>query len=55
MGQMIYLKNVVTLALDAEKCVRCETRLLVCPQAVLSRSKKGRIRELLLVSGGGAA
>jgi NAD-dependent dihydropyrimidine dehydrogenase PreA subunit len=38
MGQMIYLKNVVTLALDEEKCFGCGTCLLVCPHAVLGRS-----------------
>ncbi len=36
MGQMIYLKNVVTLELDQEKCVGCGMCLLVCPHAVLS-------------------
>jgi ferredoxin len=36
MGQLIYLKNVVTLGLDQEKCVGCGTCLLVCPHAVLS-------------------
>ena len=36
MGQLIYLKDVVTLKLDQEKCVGCGTCLLVCPHAVLS-------------------
>ncbi len=35
MGQLIYLKNVVSLALDEEKCVDCGMCLLVCPHAVL--------------------
>lgn len=36
MSQLIYLKDVVTLKLDQEKCVACGTCLLVCPHAVLS-------------------
>jgi NAD-dependent dihydropyrimidine dehydrogenase PreA subunit len=36
MGQSIYLKNVVTLTLDQNKCMGCGTCLLVCPHAVLS-------------------
>jgi NAD-dependent dihydropyrimidine dehydrogenase PreA subunit len=36
MGQMIYLKNVVTLALDEEKCTGCGMCIMVCPHAVLS-------------------
>ncbi|OGP65168.1 MAG: ferridoxin [Deltaproteobacteria bacterium RBG_13_47_9] len=36
MGQSVYLKNVVTLNLDQEKCVACGLCLLVCPHAVLS-------------------
>jgi NAD-dependent dihydropyrimidine dehydrogenase PreA subunit len=43
MGQMIYLKNVVTLALDEEKCLGCGTCLLVCPHTVLGRSN-GKVR-----------
>ncbi len=35
MGQLIYLKNVVTLALEQEKCVGCGMCLIVCPHAVL--------------------
>ena len=34
MGQMIYLKDVVTLRLDKEKCIGCGMCLAVCPQAV---------------------
>ncbi len=36
MGQLIYLKDVVTLRLDRKKCVGCGMCLLVCPHAVLS-------------------
>jgi ferredoxin len=35
MGQLVYLKDVVTLKLDGEKCVGCGACLLVCPHAVL--------------------
>jgi len=38
MGQLVYLKNVVTLKLDEEKCMGCGTCLLVCPHAVLRRA-----------------
>lgn len=36
MGQLAYLKNVVTLELDQAKCTGCGMCLLVCPQAVLT-------------------
>jgi ferredoxin len=36
MGRLIYLKNVVTLTLDQDKCMGCGTCLFVCPHAVLS-------------------
>jgi NAD-dependent dihydropyrimidine dehydrogenase PreA subunit len=36
MGQLIYLKDVVTLKLDQKKCMRCGMCLSVCPHAVLS-------------------
>jgi ferredoxin len=36
MGQMVYLKDVVTLRLEKEKCVGCGVCTLVCPHAVLS-------------------
>lgn len=35
MGQLIYLKDVVTLKLDQKKCMGCGMCLLVCPHAVL--------------------
>jgi NAD-dependent dihydropyrimidine dehydrogenase PreA subunit len=42
MGQMVYLKDVVTLTLDEEKCVGCGMCLFVCPHAVL-RPTNGRV------------
>ncbi|KAF0120234.1 MAG: 4Fe-4S protein [bacterium] len=36
MGQQVYIKDVVTLKLDQEKCTGCGMCLLVCPHAVLS-------------------
>ena len=36
MNRLVYLKDVVTLKLDGEKCVGCGMCLLVCPHAVLS-------------------
>jgi ferredoxin len=38
MGQLIYLKDVVTLKLDGEKCIGCGMCLIVCPHAVLSQT-----------------
>jgi ferredoxin len=38
MGQLTYLKDVVTLRSDREKCIGCGMCLLVCPQAVLSHT-----------------
>jgi ferredoxin len=35
-SQLVYLKDVVTLRLDREKCIGCGACLLVCPHAVLS-------------------
>ncbi len=43
MGELIYLKDVVTLRLDEEKCVGCRMCLEVCPHAVLA-SSNGRVR-----------
>jgi ferredoxin len=36
MNRLIYLGDVVTLKLDAQKCTGCGMCLLVCPHAVLS-------------------
>jgi len=36
MGQLVYLKNVVSLKLDQERCAGCGVCLSVCPHAVLS-------------------
>lgn len=43
MAQFIYLKDVATLSLDAEKCFGCGMCLEVCPQGVLARDN-GKIR-----------
>lgn len=43
MAELAYLKDVVTLRLDEEKCGGCGTCLLVCPHAVLVPSN-GRVR-----------
>ena len=34
MGHLVYLKDVVTLTLDREKCVGCGMCTVVCPHAV---------------------
>jgi len=36
MVDFVYLKDVVTLELDIDKCVGCGVCLIVCPHAVLS-------------------
>ncbi len=36
MGKLIYLKNVVSLALDEDKCTGCGMCVTVCPRDVLS-------------------
>jgi NAD-dependent dihydropyrimidine dehydrogenase PreA subunit len=36
MNHLIYLKDVVTLKLEQEKCVGCGVCLSVCPHAVMS-------------------
>jgi ferredoxin len=36
MNQLLYLRDVVTLKLEEEKCVGCGMCLSVCPRAVLS-------------------
>jgi NAD-dependent dihydropyrimidine dehydrogenase PreA subunit len=42
MGQLLYLRDVVTLKLDEEKCTGCGMCLSVCPHAVL-RLINGRV------------
>lgn len=36
MEKLIYLRDVVTLALDREKCIGCGLCLVVCPHEVLT-------------------
>ena len=36
MGQLSYLKDVVTLSLNEERCAGCGTCLVVCPHMVFS-------------------
>ncbi len=43
MTQMVYLKDVVTLTLNEEKCGGCGMCLVVCPRAVLSQHN-GRVQ-----------
>lgn len=43
MERMTYLRDVVTLALDAGKCNGCGMCLEVCPHSVLARAEK-RVR-----------
>ena len=43
MDQWVYLRDVVTLKLDQERCVGCGMCLSVCPHAVLEPSN-GRVR-----------
>lgn len=40
MGHFVYLKDVVTLSLNAEKCTGCGTCEIVCPHGVLRRVEK---------------
>lgn len=42
MAQLEYLKNVVTLQLNEEKCIACGMCMQVCPHAVLSLNGVGR-------------
>lgn len=43
MKELIYLPDVVTLALDEEKCMGCGMCLVVCPHAVLGMND-GHVR-----------
>ena len=40
MTELTYLKNVVTLQLDSEKCTGCTMCTVVCPHAVFSMKGK---------------
>jgi NAD-dependent dihydropyrimidine dehydrogenase PreA subunit len=42
MERMMYLKDVVTLSLDEDKCSGCGICLDVCPQAVIAMNGEGR-------------
>jgi len=42
MENMIYLKNVVTLNLNEEKCIGCGMCIEVCPHAVIGMNGAGR-------------
>jgi len=42
MGQLIYLKDVVTLALNEERCTGCGTCAVVCPHEVF-RLNNGKV------------
>jgi len=44
MNGLVYLKNVVTLELDQEKCNGCRMCTIVCPHAVFAiENKKAKI------------
>jgi ferredoxin len=43
MKRLVYLKDVVTLSLDSEKCFGCGMCLEVCPHKVLARDN-GKVR-----------
>ena len=40
MGQLLYLPDVVTLELDAERCNGCAMCIVVCPHAVFEMADK---------------
>ena len=40
MGNMVYLKDVVTLALDTQKCTGCGMCIEVCPHGVFKMNGK---------------
>ncbi|MEI6093216.1 MAG: mercury methylation ferredoxin HgcB [bacterium] len=39
----IYLKNIVTLELDKEKCIKCGMCLNVCPREVLAKNIDNKV------------
>ncbi len=40
MKELVYLKNVVTLKLDKNKCIGCELCTIVCPHTVFKIKEK---------------
>jgi len=40
MKELIYLKNVVTLTLDADRCIGCGMCRIVCPHAVFGMNHR---------------
>jgi NAD-dependent dihydropyrimidine dehydrogenase PreA subunit len=40
MDRLVYLRNVVTLRLDRDRCAGCGTCVEVCPQAVLALEER---------------
>ena len=45
MANLVYLKDVVTLELDGEKCIGCGMCLIVCPHAVFSMNNSHAVVE----------
>lgn len=45
MRELVYLKDVVTLELNEEKCVKCGMCLIVCPHAVFRMNAKNVVIE----------
>ncbi len=45
MTNLVYLKDVVTLELDSEKCIGCGMCLIVCPHAVFSLNNSHAVVE----------
>jgi len=45
MTNLVYLKNVVTLEMEREKCIGCGMCLIVCPQAVFSMNNSHAVIE----------
>jgi len=45
MANLVYLKDVVTLELDREKCIGCGMCLIVCPHAVFSMNNSHAVIE----------
>jgi NAD-dependent dihydropyrimidine dehydrogenase PreA subunit len=43
MAELVYLRNVVTLVLDEQRCIGCGMCLAVCPHAVFAMAH-GRVR-----------